>query len=395
MNTPNSTYTHRIAESTVLRYLKAFPVIGVTGPRQSGKSTLLQNLLPKYTYVTFDDFRNVDYFNDDPIGFMRQYDNHVIFDEVQFVPQIFNQIKIAVDKDRDNYGKFVLTGSSQFSYLQKASESLAGRMGLFQLLPFQYEECPNHLLHESIYKGSYPELINRNYAESELWYSSYVDTYLNKDVRVLTDIGDLRDFRRLIQLLAANCSQLLDYTSYSKDIGVSVPTIKRWISVLEASYIIFLLPPFYENFGKRLIKSSKVYFYDTGIVSFMTGIKTWEQYDKGPLAGALYENYIISEIVKKELHQATQNEFYFMKTSDKKEVDLIVDHKQYREMIEIKKTATFRPAHAKTIELFIQENDKGYILYNGDNYPYRDDIQVINYREFLQVDEDTESGPET
>jgi uncharacterized protein len=378
-------YTHRVAEATILRYLKAFPVVGVTGPRQSGKSTLLQNLLPDYKYVTFDDFRNVDFFNDDPIGFMQQYNNQVIFDEVQFVPEIFNQIKIAVDNDRDNYGKFVLTGSSQFSYLQNASESLAGRIGLFQLLPFQYTECPTHLLKESIYKGSYPELVNRDYAESDLWYSSYIDTYLNKDVRVLTDIGDLRDFRRLIHLLASNTSQLLEYTSYSKDIGVSVPTIKRWISLLEASYIIFLLPPFYENFGKRIIKSPKVYFYDTGIVSFLTGIQSWAQYNKGPLAGPLYENYIISEIIKKKNHLATQNELYFLRTSNKIEIDLIVDHKQYREMIEIKKTSTFRPDHGKTIESYIQKNDKGYIIYNGETLDYKEKINVLNYGEYLEV----------
>ncbi len=377
-------YTHRTAEKTVLRYVKSFSVVGVTGPRQSGKSTLLRNLLPDYRYVTFDDFRNVDYFNDDPVGFMQQYDDRVIFDEVQFVPLIFNQIKIAVDQDRDNYGKFVLTGSSQFSYLQKASESLAGRMGLFQLLPFQFSECPSHLRSDSIYRGSYPELINRDYDESALWYSSYLDTYLNKDVRVLTDIGDLRDFRRLIQLLAGNCSQLLEYNSYAKEIGVSSPTIKRWISVLEASYIIFLLPPFYENFGKRVVKSPKIYFYDTGLISYLTGITTWDLYDKGPLAGALFENYIVSEIVKKECHSASHNDLYFVRTSDKKEIDLLIDHKSYRELIEIKKTATFRSAHAKTLDLFMQDNDKGFILYNGERFPYREQLEVINFGDYLE-----------
>jgi predicted AAA+ superfamily ATPase len=382
--TINQKYTHRIAEFAVKRYLQSFPVVGVTGPRQSGKSTLLKNLLPDYDYVTFDDFRNIDFFNDDPIGFMQKYSDHVIFDEVQFVPKIFNQIKLIVDNDRDNYGRFVLTGSSQFAYLQKASESLAGRIGLFQLLPYQYAELPSELTQESIYKGSYPELVNRSYKESELWYASYLDTYINKDVQALTHVGDLRDFRRLISLLAAQTSQLLDYTSYANNIGVSVPTIKRWISVLEASYIIFLLPPYFSNFGKRIIKSSKVYFYDTGLVSFLTGIRSWEHYDKGPLSGALYENYIVADILKNTQHKATLNELFFLRTSDKKEIDLIVDKKGSCDMIEIKKTATFRSAYMKTIKEFLGDNDKGYLLYNGEDFAYDPRISVINYKDYLR-----------
>ena len=298
-------YKKRQAEKTLKEYLKAFPVVGVTGPRQSGKSTLLQHLLKDYEYVTFDDVRKVQMFEEDPIGFMDRYNKKVIFDEVQLVPEIFSSIKLLVDKDRHNYGNFVLTGSSQFAFLKSASESLAGRIGLISLLPFQYIEVPKKLHKESIYQGSYPELVTRNYFKNDLWYASYVDTYLNKDLRTIANIGDIRDFRRLLQLLASQVGKTLDMTQYSNDLGVSVPTIKRWISVLEASYIAFLLPPYYNNLGKRIIKSPKVYFFDTGLVSYFTGIQTFKQYDQGPLAGGLFENYVVSEIYKNELHKAS------------------------------------------------------------------------------------------
>ncbi len=375
-------YRTRSAEKTIYRYLKAFPVLGITGPRQSGKSTLLRHLLRDFRYITFDDIRMIQLFEDDPIGFMQKYDNKVIFDEVQMVPQIFSSIKLIVDENRQKYGNFVLTGSSQFSFLKSISESLAGRMGLLSLLPFQYNEMPKALLDEVIFRGSYPELVMRSYAESDLWYASYVDTYLNKDLRVLSQIGDMRDFRRFMYLLAANISHTLDYTHYARDIGVSVPTIKRWISILEASYIIFLVPPFYKNFGKRVVKSSKVYFFDTGIVSFFTGIKTFEQYDQGPLAGALFENYIVSEIYKKELHSASNAELYYFRTQDKTEIDLIVDRKSHQELIEIKKSSTFKPSMIRTLRALKKDQDKLYLLYQGPQESYQN-VEILPFNMYL------------
>lgn len=376
-------YKKRTAEPLVLRLLKAFPVLGITGPRQSGKSTMLQHLLNEYTYVTFDDDRNIQFFEEDPVGFLKKYQNKVIFDEVQLVPKIFSAIKVAVDQDRQNYGKFVLTGSSQFAFLKSASESLAGRIGLLSLLPFQMEEMPKALIEDSIFQGSYPELVLNSYEESEFWYNSYIDTYLNKDVRALSNIGDMREFRRFVQLLAGNIGQTLDQTFYAKKIGVSVPTIKRWLSILEASYIVFLVPPYFENFGKRLVKSPKVYFYDTGLVSFLTGIKTFEQYDQGPLAGALFENYVISEIYKKELHQGTQGELFFFRTQDRLEVDLILDHKSSREWIEIKRSSTLKPAMLRPLNT-LKGKDKALLIYQGENDQYKE-IDVYHYQNYLNL----------
>ena len=376
-------YLQRIAQATIQRFLSSFPVLGVTGPRQSGKSTMLQHALAGYRYVSFDNIGNIDYFESDPEGFMATYNDRVIFDEVQFVPKLFNYIKVAVDNDRQNYGKFVLTGSSQFSYVKNISESLAGRIGLMSLLPLQYLEMPKALLTESIYQGAYPELVIRDYRESALWYAAYVETYLNKDVRALSNIGDMRDFNRFIRLLAAQVTQLVDLTYYAKDLGVSVPTIKRWLAILEASYVIFLLPAYHKNLGKRIIKSPKIYFYDTGLVSYLVGIKTMEQYDKGPMNGAIFENYIVAEIRKKNLHTVTGAELYYFRTSDKTEIDLIVDRKNSQDFIEIKKTSTFSPKFVAPLKKYCDKNQQGYLLYNGKEFPFSDNISIINYADYL------------
>ncbi len=375
-------YVYRVAEQALRRYLNVFPVVGLTGPRQSGKSTLLQHVLPEYGYVTFDDPKNILSFKEDPEGFLKNYSEKIIFDEVQYVPELFNYIKIKVDQRRSFYGNFVLTGSSQFQFLHHVTESLAGRIGLMSLLPFQYAEMPMPRLPESIFRGSYPELVMRNYLESDLWFASYIETYLSKDVRAIANVGDIHDFRRFLQLLAARATQLLDMSSFSRDIGVSVPTIKKWLSILEASYIIFIVPPFYENHGKRIVKSPKVYFYDTGLISYFTGITTFDQYDKGPMAGSLFENYVVSEIVKKELHTATLSEVFYFRTQDKVEIDLIVDRKSSRDYIEIKKTATFHPKLVQAIKKYADPRENCFLLYTGEVFQYGD-VKIMPYWDYL------------
>lgn len=375
-------YIPRASSCALQRYLKVFSAVGLTGPRQSGKSTILKHLLKDYTYVSFDDAQNINFFESDPVHFMKTYSNKVIFDEVQFVPELFHAIKLSIDEDRQNYGKFVLTGSSQFSLVQNITESLAGRIGLMHQLPFQYSEMPASLKDESIYQGAYPELVMREYMESQLWYGAYMDTYLMKDVRTMANIGDIRDFRRLISLLAANTSAVLDMTNYAKAIGVSLPTIKRWISILEASYIIFLLPAYHTNLSKRVTKRPKIYFYDTGLVSYLTGVSNFELYDQGPMAGSLFENYVILEILKKLRHNADPAELFFMRTQDGAEIDLIIDHKTSRTLIEIKKSSTFRAKMISTLKQFALPKDHKILLYQGDSIQYAD-AQVMHYKDFL------------
>lgn len=378
-----SQYQPRVLETQMRDYLQCFSVLVITGPRQSGKSTLIQQVLKDYQYVSFDDFRVRSFLHDDPIGFMETYRDKVIFDEAQKVPMIFELVKIAVDNDRKRYGKFVLAGSSQFPLLKKISESLAGRVGLLTLLPFQYSELPPKIADQAIYRGSYPEVVQSHYHHRLHWYSAYIETYLNKDVREIKEIGNLRDFRRFVNLLAANATQILNMSAYANDLGVSVPTIKSWLSVLEASYVIFLLPPYYQNYGKRTIKSPKVYFYDTGIISYLTAIDTDEQYQKGPMAGPLFENYIVSEILKKESHTNTHAQLYYYRASNGLEIDLIVDRKPHRALIEIKKNKSFSPRMTKPIETIAQEGDRGYLLYDGEAFTYKKNIWVMDYRAYL------------
>ena len=336
-----------------------------------------------YRYISLDENNILEFFQDDPVKFMEVYNDKVIFDEAQLAPNLFRAIKISVDSDRGQYGKFVVTGSSQFNLLKQISESLAGRIGLLSLLPYQAVEMPQSLIKLAPFSGSYPELVGRAYNNSKAWYNSYIKTYLERDVRTLFNIGDLRDFRRLINLLAANISQQLNMSEISRDLGVSVSTIKRWISVLEASYIIFLLPPYYNNFGKRIVKSPKVYFYDTGLAAFLTGVTTEDLYENGPLYGELFENYVISEILKKELHSDSGAELFYFRTNHGDEIDLIIDRKITKEFFEIKKTFTFNPKFTKVIDKYLDINQKGYVLYQGKDFPYTKNIEILNAFDYL------------
>lgn len=379
-------YIKRNLEITLEKYLKIFSVIGITGPRQSGKSTMLKHVLgDKYTYITFDDINIVNFFHNDPVGFMETYNENVIFDEVQYAPELFRYVKIAVDKNRDKKGNYILTGSAQFSFMKNVTESLAGRIGLLKLLPFEYSELLIKFRNKSMYLGGYPELSRLNYNNFSEWFMAYINTYLERDVRALSNIGDLRDFSVFLKLLAAKHSQILNLTDLSKDVGVAVNTVKKWLSILEASYIVFLLPPFYNNLGKRLIKRPKLYFYDTGLVSYLIGIENKSDFDKSPFSGHIFENYVISEIMKKSIHSGINPEMYYLRTSDGKEVDLILQQKNNLQFIEIKHSSTFKTIMVKNIEDLMPDNARGYLIYSGSNIKYKNKIDVINYDDFLKL----------
>lgn len=377
-------YIKRNIESTIIKYLKIFPAVGLTGPRQSGKSTMLLNLLSsKYEYVTLDDIGIRDFFYRDPEGFMKRYSGKTIFDEVQYVPELFNYIKMRIDKNRDKKGQYILTGSSNFTFLKSVSESLAGRIGLLTLLPFEYSELPDNFRNTSIYKGSYPELIKLRYKNINHWYSSYVNTYLEKDVRSLSNIGDLRDFLSFLKLISSRTSQILILTEISKEIGVAVSTIKKWVSILEASYIIFLLKPYYKNIGKRLVKSPKLYFYDTGLSVYLSGLSD-TNINKTQFKGIFFENYIVSELYKKNEHLKLNSDFYFLRTSNGTEIDLIKSLKGKNVYYEIKSSATMRQEFIDTIRKIVPDKEKGYVIYQGKDYELNKSLSFINYRNILQ-----------
>ena len=215
--------------------------------------------------------------------------------------------------------------------------------------------------------------------------ASYIETYIKKDLRSIANVGDLRDFQKLIQLLATNTSQILNYSTLSKHIGVDLKTVKRWISILEASYIIFLLPPFYNNLGKRIIKSPKVYFYDVGLVSHLCGISNQDIFEKGPMYGAIFENYLVAELLKKQIHRKTHKKLYYFRTSAGQEIDLIIDHKQHKDLIEIKTSETFKPLMLSSVETMLGKDDQGFLIYQGQEIPHLENVRVLNFNQFLQL----------
>ena len=368
----------------------------LTGPRQSGKSTLLKTVFDTYEYVTFDKMSNVEFFNSDPEGFMSRYSNRVIFDEIQRVPDLFHAIKLAIDQDRDQNGKFILTGSSQFQMLKGITESLAGRAGNLSLLPFQYSEIPKAERDKQQIFGSYPELIIKKYSNVQEWFDSYIQNYLERDVRQISQLGNLRDFQKFISLLAARTGQEFNASSYASDIGVNYKTIQSWLSILEASYIVFSIESYFHNLGKRIIKRAKVYFWDTGLACFLTGIRQQAVLAQGPLGGPIFENYIISEIYKTILHQKKDQQLYYYRSGSGLEADLIIEDRKLQKVtfVEIKLNQTAKPLMVKNIKQLLElELDyhvhagykvDGLLLYSGtDTGNYYESIEYQPWTEFL------------
>ena len=378
-------YIPRIAEKLVRQYLEQFSSIGIMGPRQSGKSTMIKQILGReYTYLTFDDFEVKELFYSDPKKFILRYNNRVIFDEAQYIPELFTLIKQVIDEDRISYGKFVVTGSGQFLMGKHVFESLAGRIGLIPLLPMQNDEIKAESGPRQIIYGGYPELVIRGYKGKDAWYNSYIETYLQKDLRQMINVSDIQAFTQFVRLLAINIAQVLNISSLSRDIGISVPTLKRWLSILETSYIVFLLHPYYRNLGKRIIKSPKIYFYDTGLVSFLTGTSTIEQWEKGLMYGPLFENYIVADLLKQILHNGLNYHLYFYRTSHGDEVDLIIDRGSVNDLVEIKASVTYRTAFQSVISKVNLPESTRIVVYQGDNSEKTEGVKARNYKSFLK-----------
>lgn len=395
-------YIQRTIEKLLPGILATFPCLAITGPRQSGKSTLLRHALPEYRYVTLDDPSVLEQAHSDPIFFLDSLGEQCIIDEIQLAPGILSYIKMRVDADRNRNGRFVFTGSQQFGMIRNLGDSLAGRIALLDLLPFAAGEMQQaasvsgglELFAASCLTGAYPQLATTPEIDRRLWYSSYIQTYLERDIRSLYDIGSLREFHRFMQLLAVRCSQMLNMSVFATDLGVSVPTVKRWLSVLEAGRIIFILPPHFNNLGKRIAKMPKVYFLDTGLVCHLTGVRNREQLLQGPMAGALFENYCIQETVKIFANQGEQPQLSYLRTNNGLEVDLIIEGQNLRSLpVEIKlsrtPTATLASGLTRYASLFAQtEPEDGLLLClaDGERAICRGTtaIGVENYLQMLQ-----------
>lgn len=368
-------------------------MVVLTGPRQSGKTTLLQHLFAeKHRYVSLEppDVRAAA--SSDPRGFLQMYPPPVIFDEVQYAPDLFPYIKEAVDAARDKPGQYLLTGSQNLLVMERVTESLAGRAAMLRLLPLSRREeeersrAPlpwdvkkRRIAHRSItyrelwkrfLRGNYPELVAHPKRDIALWHSSYVQTYLERDVRTLRNVGDLTQFQNFLRALAARSAQLLNLSELARDLGVAVNTAKTWLSVLEATYQAIVLRPYFANIGKRLVKTPKVYFMDVGTLCYLVGLRDPEHAASGPMGGAIMETAILSEIFKTLTHKGLEPHVYFWRTSAGTEVDIIVDADGKLVPIEAKLSATVRPDMASGIKDFQKDlGDRaapGYVVHPGD-----------------------------
>lgn len=393
-------YIQRSIEKLLPGILATFPCLAVTGPRQSGKSTLLRHALPEYGYVTLDDPASLEQAHSDPVYFLDSLGERCIIDEIQLAPGILSYVKMRVDADRSRNGRFVFTGSQQFGMIRNLGDSLAGRIALLDLLPFAAEEMQQtkavtgglDLFATSCLTGAYPQLATTPDIDRRLWYSSYVQTYLERDIRSLFDIGSLREFHRFMQLLAVRCSQMLNMSAFATDLGVSVTTIKRWLSVLEAGRIIYILPPHFNNLGKRITKMPKIYFLDTGLACHLVGIRDREQLLEGPMAGALFENYCLQETVKIFANLGEQPRLSYVRTNNGLEVDLIIEGNNLRMLpIEIKLSRTPSAAQASGLtryaSLFAQASPEDGLLLclaDGERHICRG-VTAIGVVEYLRT----------
>ncbi len=348
-----------------------YPVVTLLGPRQSGKTTLVRAAFPNKPYVNMEAADNRSLATLDPKSFMQNYPDGAILDEVQRTPHLLSYIQVRVD-EADQKGMFILTGSHQAELHSAVSQSLAGRTSLLRLLPLSLQEMRNanitDPLEEIILKGGYPKIYKENLPVSNA-YSSYFQTYVERDVRQILQVKDIILFERFIKLMASRVGQLVNYASLAYDVGVSAVTIKEWIAVLEATYILIRLEPYFENFGKRLIKSPKLYFADTGLACYLLGIESVEQLIKDPLYGNLFENWVVVELMKARYNKAMDPRLYFYRDVLGREVDLLLQQGSRLIPIEIKSSKTFSPSFLEGLQYFHEQTPQkaegGAVIYAG------------------------------
>ncbi len=368
----------------LVRLADSYPVITIIGPRQSGKTTLAKMVFPDYKYCSLENPDIRQFAKDDPRSFLKVYPNKVIFDEIQRVPELLSYLQEIIDTNNQK-GQFILTGSHQLKLRADITQSLAGRTALIKLLPLSISEVLSvekiNSKDEIIYKGFFPRIYNDQLNPTKA-YSNYYQTYIERDVRQLIQLKDISTFEKLLKLLAGRVGQIANYNSLSNDVGVSNTTIKDWISVLEASFLVFKLEPYFENFGKRVIKSPKIYFTDTGLLSYLLDLESSKVVSRDPLIGNIFENLVILEAMKSRLNKGLNPNLYFFRDSNGTEVDLLYKQGSQLIPIEIKSSSTFNKSFVKGIKNFQKLSNKskyGYIIYSGDFLSQTDNYKVINF----------------
>lgn len=368
------------------------PAIALTGPRQSGKTTLLKSAFPNYDYVNLEHPPTRALALNDPDQFLSQYTKGLIIDEVQRAPELFSYLQVIIDGQK-KMGQYILSGSQNFSLLENVSQSLAGRVALFNLLPFSYKEMKAGNLkiksiEQLIFKGAYPAIYDRKISPN-LYYSSYLNTYVERDVRTLINVQNLSLFETFVKLLAGRVGTLLNLSEIGNTLGTDHKTVKKWLSVLETSFIIYLVQPHHSNFNKRLVKTPKLYFYDTGLASNLLGIDDEKQLTNHWVKGGLFENFVINELLKERVNKGIKPQLYFWRDSQGNEVDLLIQEKGKTIAIEIKASKTYHPDFFKGLIYYaklsgIKKNDR-FLIYAGAPELKTSNGELINWTNISKI----------
>jgi predicted AAA+ superfamily ATPase len=364
--------------------LEKFPIIAITGPRQSGKTTFSKQLRPDYSYVNLEDITNREFAKNDPKGFLNTYKNGVIIDEIQYVPELFSYLQVFTD-ERNQVGEYIITGSQNFLLMQQISQSLAGRVALFTLLPFSLKELKDSEYSFSNWEsyavsGSYPRKILFD-IDGRDYYANYLSTYVERDVRLLKNITNLDLFQKFIFLVAGRVGQLFNQSSLGNELGVDNKTINSWMCLLETSYIAYRLYPYHSNFNKRIVKTPKVYFYDTGLLSFLLGIKSEQEMSQHFAKGSIFENLIITEFLKNAYNKGDTPIFYFWRDHANNEVDLLVENYPKIDIYEIKSSTTIKMDFFKGLNHFkgLHSSVNAHLIYGGTENQKRTEVNVIGW----------------
>lgn len=375
----------RALEKVIHRLAKSFPIVAITGPRQSGKTTLARSFFSDLDYVSLENPSELQFAQEDAKGFLARFSKGAVFDEAQRWPELFSYLQGIVDEDR-RPGRFVLTGSQQFGLMAGITQSLAGRVGMTRLLPLSLAEIPEEKvgsLDEMILWGCYPALYSGT-AEPSDWLASYVATYVERDVRQVLEVRDLATFQRFIKLCAGRTGQLLNLNALAGEAGVSHTTARAWMSVLESSDLVYLLPPYHRNFGKRLVKTPKLYFLDAGLASWLLGIRSAEVLTMHPSRGALFETFIVSEFLKQRFNDGKPADLYFWRDNSGLEADLIFEKDGLLQMVEIKSgqtiTADYIRSAQKSIKFALAEAHAPWLIHGGEDTYDRSGVQVIGWK---------------
>lgn len=389
--------TDRIASAQLHRLLGYYPVVAITGPRQSGKTTLARSALPAKPYASMEDGDVREFATRDPRAFLDQYPDGAVLDEIQRAPELSSWLQSRVDRD-GRTGLFVLTGSQQLGVMDRVSQSLAGRVGLLQLLPFSWSEIrpANEAtpLEEVLWRGFYPPIHDRGIPPG-IWFADYFATYVERDVRQLVNVRDLLAFRRFVLLCAARSGQLLNLSALAADCGITHNTAGAWLSVLEASFLVVRLEPFHANVGKRLTKSPKLYFLDAGFAAWMAGAREPRDLVTGAMRGPIFETFVVTEFLKHARNRLGQERHFFWRDRAGVEVDLVVDAGARKGLVELKSGTTIASDWSATIGKVgpLVGNAWSAVVYGGSEVQLTRDVPVVGWRDIDRVLARVEGGP--